>query len=749
MKKKILLLLLLAMCALLTACGGKEDIPNQTVYIPEDVEFTTGLQFIHDGCTVGGTVYLLGKKDSTDRDYTIVRVTAEGGEAEALPDYQPAVASGDSLTYNSTLRAGVDGTLWEMKRLEVGTINEDGTGVAYEYVHVLRNLDKDGKELARFEYPSLEENLGLGVVYDLLADGDGDVFASAEEGAALLDEDGNARFIIKKDSAAMTGGGGLVLLGDGRVGMLRAIEDAPGEYTRSLCIFDKETKGFGEAAFPLADGTPMPLSAYDGDEQSLFYYKTGDTLWAWREDAGEGELLTNLIDAGIASTGLNVVSLLSDGRLVLQSGRGYMESDPASLDILRAADASTSGRKTLNYATLQLAGKHRDAIMAFNSSSTEYRISVTDYSQYGDREAAMTRLATEIGSGKMPDILDTQGIPVRRWAANGYFEDLWPYIDSDPELGRDALMERVFQTAEIDGKLYEVGQYFWMWTLTGLKDVVGDRMSWTGGDMWEALKSMPEGCVPVAWNRNRMLSELTRLSAPRFVDYENAACDFTGDEFKSILKFCAGFPEESKYLGEQGIYEGREMLISQAATGFDFPQKAKFLLGGDISYVGCPNERGEAGSSFALIGSMAMSSACKDKDGAWSFLRTLLLPHGEDEPGTYNYFPVNRADFEMAAELAMAPEYETRQDGGKVEVWKDIESFTGIPEDCLYYAATREEYGQLMALYDAIGSYSRWDPDLEQIITDTAGAYFAGDRSLDDTVALVQNRVELYLGEQK
>ena len=53
-----------------------------------------------------------------------------------------------------------------------------------------------------------------------------------------------------------------------------------------------------------------------------------------------------------------------------------------------------------------------------------------------------------------------------------------------------------------------------------------------------------------------------------------------------------------------------------------------------------------------------------------------------------------------------------------------------------------------MALYNAIDSYVRRDPSLTAIITETAGAYFAGDKSLDETADLIQNRASLYVNEQ-
>ena len=54
-----------------------------------------------------------------------------------------------------------------------------------------------------------------------------------------------------------------------------------------------------------------------------------------------------------------------------------------------------------------------------------------------------------------------------------------------------------------------------------------------------------------------------------------------------------------------------------------------------------------------------------------------------------------------------------------------------------------------MALYSAIDKVYRWDRNLADIVTGEAGAYFAGDRSLDETAALIQSRASLYVNEQR
>jgi len=58
-----------------------------------------------------------------------------------------------------------------------------------------------------------------------------------------------------------------------------------------------------------------------------------------------------------------------------------------------------------------------------------------------------------------------------------------------------------------------------------------------------------------------------------------------------------------------------------------------FGLGGRAAFIGFPTEDGSAGSSFYLpygTRELAMSSACREKEAAWEFLRQILLPRYTD-----------------------------------------------------------------------------------------------------------------------
>ena len=60
---------------------------------------------------------------------------------------------------------------------------------------------------------------------------------------------------------------------------------------------------------------------------------------------------------------------------------------------------------------------------------------------------------------------------------------------------------------------------------------------------------------------------------------------------------------------------------------------------------------------------------------------------------------------------------------------------------------TQAEYDKIMSLYNAVDSFGYADSNLSDIVAEEAGAYFAGDRTIERTVELIQNRVYLYVNE--
>ncbi len=845
--KKRVLTLLLALCMLLSlaACGSKnaEDDTRQlsaTVYVPEflslDLDILGKNYNLSGGCTDGTNVYLLAyvypdyeAGEEGDSRTLLIRFPLDGGEPTEMKSFQSGSTEEDGTEVHrnfNSLRTGIDGSLW----LEESTYSyvfdlpkdfDEETDSKYNYTtDTVRKeyqvqLDSTGTEITRIDTSDLQEKAGVEGRYQngLLVDKDGDIFITDSQKIVVLDSSMNVRFTVEDSNMR---GGSLVELSDGSIGATVYVTDAANQSTTAqLRTIDKTAKGWAEKSYDLPFNASYNL--YSGGGDYLFYYMNGDALYGYRAEAEEGkpneQRLLSWLESDINADNISFFSFLSDGRVVVMTESWYGGNDDITLAILTETDRSELPEKTtLTYATMGIGSDERSRILEFNRNSSTHRIQITDYSEYStedDYTAGITKLNTEILAGKVPDIISVNSLPIRQYGAKGILEDLWPYIENDTEIGgREGIMERVFQAAEQDGKLYQVFDTFAISTVIGSRKQLGDRTTWTMAELKEALASMPEGCAIFGeWDtKESMLNTLLRMNLDSYVNWQTGECGFDSDSFKSVLEFCNSFPMEytpvdGEYDDENSrISEGRQMLSRETLSGFENIQLNQAIFGGAealntfyldyssypptvsdvpvktdwgysdaqnrvkpgqyLTYIGYPREDGRCGSAFEINSGLAMSSSCKDKEGAWQFMRELLLPWepaSEDEQWGWNHwgFAANKEQFEKNAAEAMKVEYMTDGEGNPIlDLNGDPiqESSTGYGMGDLMVniqATSQEEYDQVMDLYNAIDTLASSDNSIYDIVKEVAGSYFAGDRSLDDAAALIQNKVTIYVNESR
>ncbi|MDE6931391.1 MAG: extracellular solute-binding protein [Oscillospiraceae bacterium] len=442
------------------------------------------------------------------------------------------------------------------------------------------------------------------------------------------------------------------------------------------------------------------------------------------------------------------------------------------LILLLTACASVGSEKqdqnvsTLIYATLS--GRvNRELVDRFNAEhSGDVQIEVVDYSEGIDEggHQGMDRLVTEIAAGKCPDIMEMftyttnytgkiNALPYQMLAKRGYLEDLWPYIENDPELGRTSILEAPLKAAEVDGGLYMLFNRFSIQTVAGPIEVVGDQYSWNLDELRDAFSTMPGDATVLDYctRKSDVFLTLFPMLVDSYIDWEGGQCFFDGEGFRSSLEFINSFPLELEWTSDEAInrelcerqMNGLQMLNTFGITRARGMQEIDAWCGGRAGFVGYPTADGSVGSFFSIESErLAMSANCKNKDAAWDFLRKMLLPQYVSAEGIRieesNYmFPVNQTDFRKHFEHEQSISY-------KAPVYAGL----GSP---IYDFPPMEEadYDRLMDFINRIDKLGIYNQKLLDIIAEPCEAYFSGDKSLDETVALIQNRVTLYVNEQK
>ena len=403
-------------------------------------------------------------------------------------------------------------------------------------------------------------------------------------------------------------------------------------------------------------------------------------------------------------------------------------------------------KEVLTYAVIR-PSFDREAVDKFNRSHDDVQIVVKDYYGSSVEEAVqgLERLRTEMAAGQVPDIIDLgSGLSYRQLVQRGYLENLWPYIESDPDLAGN-VVEAPLRAAEVDGGLYAAFGSVLIHTLVGSADQVGDRTSWTLEELQDAFAAMPEDSTIFQSDTSReaVASRLLELCVERYVDWEAGTCSFDNPTFRSALEFINLFPVSEEiadrdalevYMeNEERLASGRQML-EMADVSLNYLQTLDARHGGRCAFIGYPTEDGRPGSIFRPQGQiLAMSAACGNKEAAWEFVRTAMMPLYN--PATYS-IPIRKSVYDQMKDGLMRA-------GHEIKVFAHVSGSTSVPP------VTEEDVRRFEDFLNSVDRIDMGDDALCDLVMDTCGPYFAGDKTLDETILLTGNRVNLYVNEQK
>jgi len=403
-------------------------------------------------------------------------------------------------------------------------------------------------------------------------------------------------------------------------------------------------------------------------------------------------------------------------------------------------------RIPLTLATIWMDWNVRNQIVQFNRTNTEFRIHIIDYSEFNtedDWNAGLTRLSTDIIAGNVPDIIDVSQLPFKQYVARDLLVDLYPLIDADPEFSRSDLMEAVFRAAEMDGGLYRIFPTFNINTLVGNPSVVGPEMGWTMEEFDTVLRNNPQADRPLgAWlTKDQFLSSAVMLNMDAYVDWAKGTVSFDSGDFAMLLETSNRFPTEIEYEDEFGNYieeyeviaQGRQIMAQMWLSDFQSLQMYRAMFGGDLAFKGFPTEN-RNGHSLGINTSLAITSRAVNKEGAWSFLRTLLDAKWQIDT-FYWQFPTNKAAFEEKVKEAMEQDQNMSWGWGR-DFTVEIQPMTQADVDIVM---------QLIENSFGIASY---DEALMNIINEGAADFFSGRSSAQDAARIIQSRAAIYVSEQ-
>ncbi len=464
---------------------------------------------------------------------------------------------------------------------------------------------------------------------------------------------------------------------------------------------------------------------------SGFYAHGKNNIYRYDENTKQFDKLFCPGDYGINIDQRTAFGVGEDGSFCIVNPGAFttdMEYEIATAS--RVPASQVKERTELVLGALGISSSVYQPILNFNKYNQEYYVKIKDYRDgVDDYEVARQNFYNDFINGVGADIFyvydGDEGIDLANLGDKGLVANLYDFIDGDEELSREDFVPNLLkQMEQTDGKLYALYFEPQITFFAGKASIFGDMESWNYTDLLNIMKKH-EGAVPFAGlNRTWTLQEFMWYSMGEFYDKETGECHFDTDEFKAMLQITAMAPEQID-ISSVGDTQGENSTAGQLDRdevlmymGSDLMWDEKLYFGdSEVKYVGIPASGGDAIVSFFF--GLAVNEQSESRDAAWEFVKSFL-----DE------------DFQMSGMFPIMNKYVDEN------IDKALESRK--LEDDAEYIKERTAY-----LLDNCIGMRDYDSAIYAIIDEEAQAYFAGSRSLDDTVMIIQNRVQLYIDEKR
>ena len=532
------------------------------------------------------------------------------------------------------------------------------------------------------------------------------------------------------------------------------------------------------------EATRIPLL---GEGYDAYFY---DHIGLHGQNGETETLLFKWIDMGLSVDLINDVVVSSD-KLIFLRIQDSIDGETKYAKISLVPVSSVYGEDVETPPTLRLAidqennpysARMLKYASSFVRSEKGCQVEIVSYSDTEGGLSANQKLARDISAGDQPDlVVFGGGLSSETLAKQDVFADIYGFIDADPDYDRSDFIGCVLSPFESsDVTLKRLVSEFAIQTMISGKNTVGELESMTLDDFAGFGSSLSDGQYLVSAISfdgkglpERLLNNTLPVMLDEFVDFENGKCDFDG--IRTLLDICTN----SKILAVPGFTDPKSLaekkLLFAPVYYFDL---GYFMLDrymsfpdGDIQYTGYPTTTGNQKNSavYPVISTSIMKTSAS-QNTSWELIKYFIgmkereaekVTEARDVADLMN-FPCTKKGIEGMITVARSYRFamsagEIENDDGSISSVISVSAYD-LPEEeservkknsnlGLEVYFTDEDEKALWSLLDSAGRIYTKGSSVLPIITEEASSCFAGVKSIDDVVGLIQNRVNILINE--
>ena len=601
----------------------------------------------------------------------------------------------------------------------------------------LTQYDVEGEELWSKDLPTdLIGNANfIEATFDMGVDGSGNALVSDGSHLLMLSSKGE-----RLTELPMAEGTFLGSMACSKAGILYAnFSNLQGEYLFQRVNFEKKTfenmEGNDERILGVAS-VWMDDQGTDSDADLIVY--TAEKAFYYDEQKKEMTAMLGWSDSGVNGNKLRSLCLYGE-RLY-----GIADGELAVL----IPQGSVLERKVLTLATIKNYGT-AELAAAYNRSQKKYLVKVVEYGADAmssvEFQDPANRMMIDVLGNDPPDLIDLtffvgQGLEpsLPALVEQGYVEDLGPYLDRSGMLGREQFFEKALEMYSYQGTIAALPTAFSIRTLIASKEELGDRFGWATDELIAYDRAHPEMNLMYNCSCSAAYNVCVMQNLSEFVDFDQKETSFDGAEFRKLLEYAASYPTGSGII----LVSVPDQLVRIASLeSLSSLQKIQQIyFDGKAQFIGFPTLDGSPAFRLDIAGDSYAFSICarsQNKEEAWDFIEFVQKYEAincEKYLQEFNGIPARKELLELCLKVL-------KKDKG----YYPVGQANGV--NYKYHPMTDEEVELFYKILDAARVEDPRMGAIRSMVYEEVQGYFAGQKSLDQTIDVIDQRVRLFLLE--
>ena len=409
-----------------------------------------------------------------------------------------------------------------------------------------------------------------------------------------------------------------------------------------------------------------------------------------------------------------------------------------------------------------------DAVIRFNETNKKYYIHITDryrdryyppseyiekddeyvVSQTKDDANFSYELATDIANGDGPDILMNTSA-LGQLNNEDYLIDLSPYFS---ELNSDKYFKNIIDGAKTDGKLYQLPICYTIKGIQTSPELAGKTgTGFTPEEYKDFVYDTLNGRDVIEYTQTPYFALLFNNMSNRFI--KDGKVDLTGPEFVELAQYVKDnvMPgkrpkSEDDEEDPSALFDPAIILKSNKALYCNCPGITGYLvkrarLKEATTITGILSTDGR-GPMFGTNVSAAVSTNAVNKEACIEFIKMLLTDEIQTEFVINDRFVLNKEALRQG--LSKAIEYFNTK-----EAQNNFFDYTEGTYVVINTKFTTEDIDNLENVILSCSKADSVDAAINMILIEEMPAYFAGQKTLEQVIPVMQNRIQKVLDERK